>query len=136
MRIDGLGRAVPGGAAAMARGAPAGAFSLSEPPAGEPARRALPLRPAPALDALIALQAMPDAPREKKRRQIARSRGLLDALDGLKLALINGDVDSAALSALAAGLRERGETTGEDGLDDVLSAIELRAQVELAKRGG
>lgn len=136
MRIDSLGR--PTGALASARpGASSGSFSVSDVHRPDAARTAAPLRAAPPLDALMALQAYEElGPRERRRREIARGRSLLDALDGMKLALIDGRDDRAALASLAAELDRRRGSTGETGLDDALDAIELRAKVELAKRGG
>ena len=136
MRIDGLGRVITGGGAGRAS-ASSGAFRLSDGAESATARAAAPLRSAPGLDALIALQAVqPETEKERRKRQIKRGRGLLDALDGMKLALIDGREDPAALRKLAAELAERRDGTGDAGLDDALAAIELRAQVELAKRGG
>jgi hypothetical protein len=135
MRIDGLGRAI-GGALQRAGATRGASFQLSDPGASAAARAPSPLRRAPALDALIALQAIePELPRERRRREIARGRSLLDALDGMKLAIVEGRDDGAALGALAARLAEARAATGEAGLDDALSAIELRAEVEMAKRG-
>jgi hypothetical protein len=95
------------------------------------------LRAAPGLDALIALQSVqPAAERERRKREIRRGRGLLDALDEMKLALIEGRDDATMLRRIVDQLAERRSATGDAGLDDALSAIELRAQVELAKRGG
>ncbi|MFD1331909.1 flagellar assembly protein FliX, partial [Methylopila musalis] len=62
-----------------------------------------------------------------------RGRGLLDALEALKADMLHGRAGSASLEALRALLAEAGETTGDAGLDDTLAAIDLRAQVELAK---
>lgn len=136
MRVDGLGRTIAG-AGPSRPGAAAGAFRLSESVEAGAPRSAAPLRAAPGLDALIALQAVqPESAREKRRREIKRGRGLLDALDGMKLALIEGREDAGALRHLVESLAERRAGTGDAGLDDALSAIELRAQVELAKRGG
>ena len=133
MRIDSLGRTVSGGAAA--RSASSGGFSLSDPTAGSAPRSTGSVRSAPSLDALIALQALQEDPRERRRREVARGRGLLDALDGLKLALIDGSANPEALSTMARGLQQRRDATGDAGLDDALAAIDLRARVELAKRG-
>ncbi|RXF68094.1 flagellar assembly protein FliX [Hansschlegelia zhihuaiae] len=135
MRIDGLGRAIGGGP--QRAGATRGAFfQLSDPGTSAAARAPSPLRQSPGLDALIALQAVEtELPRERRKREIARGRSLLDALDGMKLALVGGQDDDAALGALAAQLSEARGATGEIGLDDALAAIELRAQVEMAKRG-
>ncbi len=137
MRIDGLGRTIAGGAQVAARPASPGAFSLAEPGSGEASRQAAALRPSPTLDALVALQAAAaESPRERRRREIARGRRLLEALDGLKFALLEGRAEPAeALSILARRAGERGEGSGEPGLDEALAAIDLRAKVELAKRG-
>lgn len=134
MRIDSLGRPL-GAPSAPRPAASSGAFSLSNPQERGETRQAAALRPAPSLDALIALQAIePESPRERKRRALARGRSLLDSLDEMKLALIEGRDDPSALVALARRLAERRGDSGESDLEDVLSAIELRAQVELAKR--
>lgn len=135
MRIDGIGRAIPGPGGAVSRTGASGGFRLADAHSAGASRAATPLRPAPALDALIALQAIEEDPRERRRRAVKRGHGLLDALDELKFALVDGRGDPAALGALTRRLSERGETSGDSGLDDALSAIELRAAVELAKRG-
>lgn len=135
MRIDGLGRAI-GGASTARPGGVRGGFQLLETSDAPASRRATPLRAAPSLDALIALQAVvEETPRERRRRALARGRGMLNALDGMKLALIDGRDDPAALTSLAARIGETRGLTDEPGLDEALSAIELRAKVELAKRG-
>ncbi|WP_020181365.1 flagellar assembly protein FliX [Methylopila sp. M107] len=135
MRIDSLGRPV-GGPLAARPGHVRGAFSLGATPDQAPAKQAAPLRAAPSLDALMALQAYEEeGPRERRRREMARGRGLLDILDGMKIALVEGRDDPAAIRALLAQIGETRSKTGESGLDEVLSAIELRAHVELAKRG-
>ena len=134
MRIEGPGRTTPSPSGGVSRGGSGGVFSLSDAPASRAPLGAAPLRSAPSLDALMALQALPEDPRERKRREIKRGRGLLDALDGLKLALLDGAQPPQALEALARNMAER-QPTGDSGLDEVLSAIDLRARVELAKRG-
>lgn len=136
MRIDSLGRTIAGPSAARSAVRGAGAFTLAEASETETTRQAAPVRQAHSLDSLLALQAFQeDEPRERRRRALARGRGLLDVLDGLKLALMEGRDDPAALRALAAQLGAARADTGEAGLDETLAAIDLRAQVELAKRG-
>lgn len=135
MRIDGLGRTIGAGGAVRGGGGASG-FRVADGTESSATRSAAPLRSAPALDALMALQAVePETARERRKREIKRGRGLLDALDGMKLALIEGRENAAALGSLAAQLRQAHGATAESGLDEVLSAIDLRAQVELAKRG-
>src|ERR1051325_178476 len=65
----------------------------------------------------------------------ARGRGALDVRDDLKIGLLSGNFDTSTVSRLrdaAAGLKS---TSGDPGLDAVLSEIELRVEVELAKAG-
>jgi hypothetical protein len=86
------------------------------------------------VDALLALQGQ-DEVGERKRRTVKRGNDLLDALDRLKAALLSGRVATAELRGIAARLAERNELSGDPRLDELLSHIELRAQVELAKLG-
>jgi hypothetical protein len=86
------------------------------------------------IDALLALQGLEDAT-ERRRRGVKRGRRALDALDALKLALLDGGLDAHAVARLKAAAVELGESTGEPGLDGVLAEIALRAEVELAKIG-
>ena len=84
------------------------------------------------VDALIALQEV-DGPLGRRRRAISRAGRLLDELEGLKLALLDGDVSEAAIRRLSMVAREQREATSDPGLDAVLNQIETRAAVELAK---
>jgi hypothetical protein len=86
------------------------------------------------IDALIALQGF-EEPGERRRRAVKRGSAALDALDALKLALLSGTLDTAALARLRSAAALLGERSGEAGLDTVLAEIELRAEVELAKIG-
>jgi hypothetical protein len=88
--------------------------------------------PLGSLDAILALQEDTHGG-DRRRRAARRGHDLLDALDRLKAALLNGSVPLADLKALAARLSERAEITGDPRLDEVIAHIELRAKVELAK---
>jgi hypothetical protein len=83
--------------------------------------------------ALLALQAVAD-PLTERRRAVKGGRDLLDALDEIKLALLEGRLPAERIERLAAAVGTC-PPTGEAGLDGVLAAIDLRAQVELAKLG-
>lgn len=84
---------------------------------------------------LIALQAIPSQdPREKRRRAVRRGHDLLDVLEGVKLDLLGGGVPTERLERLVALLGGR-EPSGDDRLDALVTEIELRARVELAKQG-
>jgi len=80
----------------------------------------------------MALQGV-EGPLEKRRRAIRRGSGLLDRLDEIKLALLNGDTDEGALDRLARSLREERAAHDDKDLGALLDQIDLRASVELAK---
>jgi hypothetical protein len=84
------------------------------------------------LDALLALQADMD-PMERKRRAVKRAGGLLDLLDALKLATLDGDVSAGTLSQLKNAVRQHRESTDDPKLEAILNEIETRAAVEAAK---
>ena len=112
---SGPGAASGASAAGARRGASAGGYS----PAGAsaPAGGAAPASAASAaglvggLDALLALQDV-GGPLERRRRALSRGGRVLDGLDGVQLALLDGDDPGEALGALAhsaAEARERGD---------------------------
>ena len=84
------------------------------------------------VEALLALQ---DAggPLEGRRRSLRRAVRLLDVLDDLKIALIDGMLKPDQIRALSLAIAEQRSSTGEPGLEAVLDEIETRAAVELAK---
>jgi hypothetical protein len=89
--------------------------------------------PAP-VDALLALQEVPDALTGRRQAQ-RHGEDLLDQLEELHLALVLGRLPAAMierLTALAASQRERVE---DPRLAEILNEIEVRAAVELAKLG-
>ena len=88
------------------------------------------------LDALIALQALDlDDETEAKRRRkaVARGQNLLDVLDELRIALLQGGVPAPLLHRLSQTLSEEMEALTDSQLHTLLQEIDLRAQVELAK---
>jgi hypothetical protein len=117
-----------------ARRAAAGTFSLDAEEQPRAATQAGAPRVISGIDALMTLQGVEDAT-ERRRRAVKRGRNVLDALDGLKLALLAGTFDTAALAMLKATTADLAEPSGEPGLDTVLAEIALRAEVELAKIG-
>jgi hypothetical protein len=88
------------------------------------------------MDALLALQSldMDDEPQQRRRRMaVAHGRNLLDALDGLRVAVLNGHVPVEMLTRLSHILSAEMEKVDDPGLSTVLQEIDLRAQVEMAK---
>lgn len=116
-------------------GAPGdGAFADAlegETPSSAPVKGPTGLGP---LDALLALQELPDAlaGRAKARR---RGEALLDHLDEVRLGLLTGRLPRAGLERLATLAAEGREQVDDPRLASILQDIELRAAVELAKLG-
>ncbi len=85
------------------------------------------------LDVLLALQETP-GPTERRKRAIQRAGGLLDALDQVKLALLDEAGDPrGALDRLRALTRDMRDGVEDMGLEAVLDEVDTRAAVELAK---
>jgi hypothetical protein len=85
------------------------------------------------LESMLALQAVED-PLQRRRRAVKRGGAMLDALDSLKIALLDGVVDAGQLQRLQALVTAQREASGDPALEAVLDEIELRAAVEVAKR--
>ncbi|MBV9460330.1 MAG: flagellar assembly protein FliX [Bradyrhizobium sp.] len=122
-------------ASSTKRTSPSG-FSLPEDVATASETRATMAPKATAnIDALIALQGIEEDPAERRKRSFARGRGALDVLDELKLKLLSGNLDNATVLRLRDAAANLKSSSGDPGLDAVLSEIELRVEVELAKAG-
>jgi hypothetical protein len=88
---------------------------------------------AAATTALLGLQDVTQVNLERRRRAVRRGRDLLDGLDELRLALLDGAVPLPALQQVRTQLAEKVEVDADPGLCRVLEAIEVRCAVELAK---
>lgn len=84
------------------------------------------------VEALLTLQDV-GGPLERKRRAVGRASRLLDVLEGLKIALLEGRVTGADLERLHRTIREQRAATDDPRLEGLLDEIETRAAVELAK---
>jgi len=134
MRIYGPNGTALATAPASARRTAGGTFTVSEEEAPHNTAAATSLRSVSSLDALMALQGVED-PAERKKRAVAKGRNALDLLDSLKVALLDGSVDSSTLARLKVAAEGLTEGSGDGGLDTVLDEIDLRVAVELAKAG-
>ena len=85
------------------------------------------------LATLVAVQAVEDR-RHSRRRATMRGSRILDDLDALKLALLEGRVGRGELERMAHNIATAREITDDAELEALVDAIELRARVELAKR--
>ena len=137
MKINGPTSTQQTGAARGAgRVASGSGFSLSVDEAEEAAeaQRMAGLDGVMTVSALLALQGVED-PLSRRKRAMGRASRLLDMLDDLKLAMLEGVASPATLENLARTVREERASTDDQGLNDVLNQIETRAAVELAKLG-
>jgi hypothetical protein len=87
------------------------------------------------IDTLLALQGIEEDPVERRKRSVQRGKRALDVLDDLKISLLSGKFDPATVGRLRDAASNLKSSSGDPGLDSVLSEIELRVEVELAKAG-
>ncbi len=66
-------------------------------------------------------------------RAVKHGSNMLDQLDQLKIGLLSGRLSPQVIHRLRSIMAEKGQFEAQDGLKQVLSQIELRAEVELAK---
>ncbi len=137
MKITGPNSASSAPGARAARPASGGAFAPTAADEAGPAedmRRLDSLDGVITLSALLALQGVED-PMQRRRRAVGRAGRILDLLDELKLAMIDGAASPGTLDRLVVAVREERASTEDARLDAVLDQIETRAAVELAKLG-
>ena len=135
MRIYGPNGTTLGSPAANIRRTSSSGFSLPDDAASTAETRAAVAPKASAnIDALLAMQGIED-PVEKRKRSVQRGKGALDVLDDLKIGLLSGNFDASTVSRLRDAAANLKTSSGDPGLDAVLSEIELRVEVELAKAG-
>jgi hypothetical protein len=109
-------------------------FSLPEASETSETRAAAAPKAVSNIDALLAMQGVEDAV-EKRKRSVKRGKSALDVLDDLKLGLLVGSFDASTVARLRTAAADLKSSSGDPGLDAVLSEIELRVEVELAKAG-
>ena len=134
MRIYGPNGAALAVTPVPARRSASGTFSVDQQETPRGSTPASSLRAISTVDALIALQGVDD-PTERKKRAVVKGRNALDLLDSLKLGFLDGSVDQSTLARLKVASEGLTDTSGDTGLDVVLSEIDLRVAVELAKAG-
>ncbi len=108
-----------------------------EAPSGAAARAGAPAAASAAgpvfgADALLAMQGAPD-PAERRRRQVRRANDMLDTLDRLQVALLEGRLPAGQALTLRLSLHNRPEADEDPKLMALVREIEVRAAVELAK---
>ena len=121
------------GRSAADRASSGAAFEIGQGPQAQGARATSSVAATHSLDALLAMQAVED-PLQKRRKLVRRGNQLIDTLEGLRGDLLVGRVAEGSLNQLMAVLTQMRDRS-EPALDALLDEIELRARVELAKRG-
>jgi hypothetical protein len=134
MRIYGPNGTTLGTPSGNAKRTSSTGFSLPDAAAAPETRAVVAPKAAGNIDALMALQGIED-PAERRKRSVQRGKGALDVLDDLKIGLLSGNFNAATVSRLRDAAANLKSSSGDPGLDAVLSEIELRVEVELAKAG-
>jgi hypothetical protein len=135
MKVTGPGGIGSSSGARPARGAGGDGFRIVTPEAaGGPSQvsSAAATQGVMGVEALLALQDV-GSPLERKRRAVRRAGRILDTLDALKIALLEGEISGADLDRLRRAVRDERDNTEDPALEAVLDEIELRAAVEVAK---
>jgi len=109
-------------------------FSIEQASAGGAASAAQAPRPLGSVDALLALQELPDAT-TSTRRALRHAENVLDALEDVQMGLVVGVLPQAQLKRLLGLIRREQNQVPDPKLTEILKEVELRAQVELAKLG-
>ena len=134
MRIYGPNGASVAGPSGNSKRSGASGFALPDSGSTSDSRPAAAPKAATSIDALLALQGVED-PTERRKRSVQRGKGALDVLDDLKIGLLSGSFDASTVTRLRTAAADLKSSSGDPGLDAVLSEIELRVEVELAKAG-
>jgi hypothetical protein len=135
MRITGPNGTNLGSQTSSARRTSSGGFSLPDTASTADARATLAPKATAGIDALLAMQGIEDDPVERRKRSVQRGKRALDVLDDLKIGLLAGNFDNSTVVRLREAAANLKSSSGDPGLDSVLSEIELRVEVELAKAG-
>src|SRR3954452_207874 len=134
MRIYGPNGTTLGTPASNARKTSSTGCPLPDTPTAPEPRAALAPKATANIDALLAMQGVEDSV-ERRKRSVQLGRGALDVLDDLKIGLLSGNLQTATVNRLRDAAANLKSSSGDPGLDTVLSEIELRVEVELAKAG-
>jgi len=109
-------------------------FSIEQASAGGAASAVQAPRPLGSVDALLALQELPDAA-TSTRRALRHAGNILDALEDVQMGLVVGTLPKTQLKRLLGLIRREQDQVPDPKLTEILKEVELRAQVELAKLG-
>lgn len=109
-------------------------FQLEGAASDKPVAGVAQAAPLAAVDALLTLQAVPDAG-DGRKRAVKRASHMLDLLEDIRIGLLEGLIPRMKLESLLRIVQLRRDDVGDPRLNGVLDEVELRARVELAKYG-
>jgi hypothetical protein len=135
MRIFGPNGTTLATSSGSTRKSSSGTFTLPDLGTLQETRAPLAPKQTANIDALLAMQGIEEDPIERRKRSAQRGKRALDVLDELKLGLLSGNLSPTMVIRLRETAASLKESSGDPGLDAVLSEIELRVEVELAKTG-
>lgn len=85
-------------------------------------------------EVLLAAQMVDSDEQQERRRQLVeRGKTLLEKLEEIRDGLLRGMMSKERLIEIARFVRERRGTSEDERLNEIISEIELRIEVELAK---
>lgn len=137
MKITAPQRVEPGGVKRAAKAGPPDAFAVAPESDPRQAQTVAGFAPVQQVDALLALQAAPDATIGRSAA-VRRAEDMLSLLDSVRAGFLSGGVPRAALERLVHAVRVQSAHANsfvDPGLQSILDDIDLRARVELAKLG-
>ncbi|MFM8375313.1 MAG: flagellar assembly protein FliX [Phenylobacterium sp.] len=135
MKVTGPKGIAAGPASGRGTGATSSGFSIKGSGPTAPSAPAAPSSGVTGLMGVEALLALQDVggPLEGRRRSVRRAERLVDVLDDLRVALIDGVLRPDHVRALASAIAEQRAATGDPRLEAILDEVETRAAVEMAK---
>jgi len=135
MKVTGPGGIGPSSGARPARGGSGEGFRIIAPGTAAGPSQASSVSATQGVmgvESLLALQET-GGPLERKRRAVGRAGRILDVLDNIKVALLEGELGAGDLDRLRRAVRDERAATDDPQLEAVLDEIEVRAAVEVAK---
>lgn len=139
MKVNGIGGSSPANRARRVerRSAKSGSDFASQIESGTEASGGSALggsAPIASVDALLSLQELSDEQLER-RRATDHGNKVLDLLDEVRLGLLMGRIPTHRLDDLLNMVKQRRATVNDPAINAILTDIETRALVELAKLG-
>ncbi len=136
MKISRAGSTVAPSAAGRVRkaGAVDAGFAVEEAEVSQATASAQTVAGVAGVDALLAMQEV-DENGTRRRKAVRRGHDMLDLLDDIRLALLEGRLPEVKLKTLLRVVNAEGMMTADPIINAVLAEVDLRARVELAKFG-